>query len=130
MAGLILQGIMILVLAAIWNELIVLRSRVTPHSPMNADEREVYTPDERESVEDYQVPLDVDEFLSVNEKVLLREKEYDFRIAQMKDRLAAQTPTPRPNQRPAEELHPDVKNLPHNIIDAKGEDLPDVEDTE
>lgn len=60
--------------------------------------------------------------LTVQEHVALREEAHDDRIRRMKDELAKQI-FPARAQRPintddALELDPNVKNLPHSIIDA------------
>lgn len=68
----------------------------------------------------------VDEYLSIDEKIILRESAYDQRISEMKERLASTVPDKRVATH-AQELHPDVKNLPHSVIDGKSGVLPDVE---
>lgn len=49
-----------------------------------------------------------DEQVSIQEHILQREEQFNARISQMKADLD------KPDQ--AQELHPDVHNLPHNII--------------
>lgn len=57
---------------------------------------------------------------------LEREQNFDRRIAELKEELAKQQSVIRSGIS-AEELHPLVKNLPHNIIAEKHSDIPDVE---
>ena len=57
---------------------------------------------------------------------LEREQSFDRRIAELKEELAKQQSVIRSGIS-AEELHPLVKNLPHNIIAEKHSDIPDVE---
>ncbi len=57
---------------------------------------------------------------------LEREHNFDRRIAELKEELAKQQSVIRSGIS-AEELHPLVKNLPHNIIAEKHSDIPDVE---
>ena len=57
---------------------------------------------------------------------LEREQNFDKRIAELKEELAKQQSVIRSGIS-AEELHPLVKNLPHNIIAEKHSDIPDVE---
>ena len=57
---------------------------------------------------------------------LEREQSFDRRIAELKEELANQQSVIRSGIS-AEELHPLVKNLPHNIIAEKHSDIPDVE---
>lgn len=60
---------------------------------------------------------------------LTREQNFDARIAQMKDELANKVADSRTQaSRVADELHPAVHNLPHNII-MDYNTLPDVEIT-
>lgn len=57
---------------------------------------------------------------------LEREQNFDRRIAELKEELAKQQSIIRSGIS-AEELHPLVKNLPHNIIAESHSDIPDVE---
>lgn len=59
---------------------------------------------------------------------LEREEEFDDRISRLKDELASQQRIIH-NSTIAEELHPLVKNLPHNAIKTNNDNLPDVEVT-
>jgi hypothetical protein len=59
-----------------------------------------------------------------------REQEFDQRIKAMKDELASRTPDVPRRGSEAVQLHPDVRNLPHNIINDFYDDLPDVEISE
>lgn len=75
------------------------------------------------------VPATADEFsfdadeLSQNELArLARKREFDKRIAEMREELGFETYGTH-----ADETHPDVKNLPHNIIPTSLYDLPSVE---
>ena len=77
--------------------------------------------DEREENED------VRDQLSETELALLaRDEEFEQRITRMKQELAS-VHTVRHNPTIAEESHPHVKNLPHNIIPDVKSTLPDVE---
>ena len=60
---------------------------------------------------------------------LRREDEFDDRITRLKEELASQQNIIKRGTN-AEELHPLVKNLPHNIIRDKEDHLPDVEFTD
>lgn len=71
----------------------------------------------------------VTEMMTVDEHVRLREQAHDQRIMEMKEELARKNfPTKRPqNVDAALELDPNVKNLPHNIIDGyNGRSLTEV----
>lgn len=57
---------------------------------------------------------------------LEREQSFDKRIAELKEELAKQQSVIRSGIS-AEELHPLVKNLPHNIIAESHSNIPDVE---
>ena len=57
---------------------------------------------------------------------LEREQNFDRRIAELKEELAKQQSVIRSGIS-AEELHPLVKNLPHNIIAESHSNIPDVE---
>ena len=57
---------------------------------------------------------------------LEREQSFDRRIAELKEELAKQQSVIRSGIS-AEELHPLVKNLPHNIIAESHSNIPDVE---
>lgn len=57
---------------------------------------------------------------------LEREQSFDRRIAELKEELAKQQSVIRSGIS-AEELHPLVKNLPHNIIAESHSHIPDVE---
>ena len=57
---------------------------------------------------------------------LEREQSFDRRIAELKEELAKQQSVIRSGIT-AEELHPLVKNLPHNIIAESHSNIPDVE---
>lgn len=65
---------------------------------------------------------------------LQREKNFDQRIAQMKEELANSTADKHADKRTsgttAEVLHPDVHNLPHNSINPYQSLIPDVEVSE
>lgn len=64
-----------------------------------------------------------DEILSPAEiERVKRRKTFDARINRIKDELANSC-----KEEPAFELHPAVKNLPHEIIKQKYDILPDVE---
>jgi hypothetical protein len=78
-----------------------------------------------DSVDDYD-----EEYLSDGELARLeRERDFDQRISRMKNEIADKHATPRKGT-VAESLHPDVINLPHNIIpNHTNDDLPDVEIT-
>jgi seryl-tRNA synthetase len=61
---------------------------------------------------------DITPQLTSYEKMRLqREEAFDERIARLKDEIAAKRPAVPYASMPAEELHPDVHNLPHDIID-------------
>lgn len=65
---------------------------------------------------------DVDDLLTPYERErLTRERAFDTRIANLNKELDEK------HGHIAEELHPLVHNLPHDIIDRKVDDLPDVE---
>lgn len=76
-----------------------------------------------------------EETTSIDEQVLTeneiariqREFEFDQRIKQMKEELANRTADGSRRGTEAEQLHPHVHNLPHNIIADFYDDLPDVE---
>ena len=78
-----------------------------------------------------------EEFFTDYERELLeRNASFDRRIAALKEELALKTADKRrmytsledDNGVPAEELHPNVKNIPHNIVRINGyNSLPDVE---
>jgi hypothetical protein len=73
-----------------------------------------------------------DEQLTVSEHVFLRESMYDERINRLKRELADKQPYQMVMDVAAVELHPDVHNLPHNIITVDQQAnsvLPDVEET-
>jgi hypothetical protein len=81
------------------------------------------TPDVHEEPINY-ADLTVDEIAH-----LTREQNFDERIARIKDELANKVADSRPStSRVADELHPAVHNLPHNII-MDYNTLPDVEIT-
>lgn len=66
--------------------------------------------------------------LTENERMVLdRDASFDNRIARIKDELAGSQNAERKGT-VADELHPDVKNLPHDIIRER-DSLPDVEYT-
>lgn len=71
-----------------------------------------------------------EDFFSIDERERIkREREFDDRINRMKDELADKHVVQRKGTT-AETLHPDVRNLPHNIIpNHTNDDLPDVEIT-
>jgi len=74
-----------------------------------------------------EVSSDVRDQLSSYElERLEREDNFDQRIARLKDELADTKNVLRHGIN-AEETHPLVKNLPHNIISDKHGELPDVE---
>lgn len=58
---------------------------------------------------------------------LEREDTFDKRISQIKEELASQQQIIKSSGISADELHPLVKNLPHNIIAEKHGEIPDVE---
>ena len=65
--------------------------------------------------------------LTISEKVVLREQEYDKRIQQIKDELSLRNSSSKRQEVVADELHPDVKNLPHSIISSGKNTYSDVE---
>lgn len=69
--------------------------------------------------------------LTEHERITLqREMDFDERIKRIKDELANEVANTRTyTLEPAQELHPNVKNLPHNII-KDYTTLPDVEISE
>jgi hypothetical protein len=56
---------------------------------------------------------DEEEVGEVEQRLIERDKSFDDRINQMKEELALQQPSNRRGT-PAQELHPDVKNLDHD----------------
>lgn len=58
-----------------------------------------------------------------------REAEFDLRISRIKDELAGRLPEVERKGTEAFTLHPNVYNLPHNIIADDFDSLPDVEFT-
>lgn len=72
---------------------------------------------------------------TIDEKVLTEaeiqrveeEAEFDLRIARIKDELANRTPDLPRKGTEAIQFHPDVRNLPHNVILDDFDRLPDVE---
>lgn len=69
-----------------------------------------------------------DDQLTENERMVLdRDISFDNRIARIKDELAGSQQSERKGT-VADELHPGVKNLPHDIIRER-DSLPDVEYT-
>jgi glyoxylate utilization-related uncharacterized protein len=76
--------------------------------------------EEEEFTKEFETPdLHEDEMLSINERILLREAEFDKRINAMKYAPGEVIP-----------LHPDVKNIRHDVVDLRANALPDVEVTE
>jgi hypothetical protein len=73
---------------------------------------------EEEIADELESTLSDDANLSINERILLREAEFDRRIEAMK------------SAHPATPLHPDVHNIPHRAVDLRDEQLPDVEETD
>lgn len=77
-----------------------------------------------------------DNQLTVSEHVFLRESAYDKRINKLKREMMERNADNSYQQKldiPATPLHPDVHNLPHNIISVDQQAnsvLPDVEETE
>lgn len=71
----------------------------------------------------------LEEKLTIYEREKLRrDGEFDKRISMFKEELALSNAN-KYKGTPAQELHPSVHNLPHNIINAKEEILPDVEES-
>lgn len=97
-------------------------------------EEPIETPDERATHTHVpQEPILPDADLLTKEEMerFSREESFDERIRKMKDELAHNTADKLPTHSTsvAEELHPDVHNLPHNIINDTYV-LPDVEITD
>lgn len=58
---------------------------------------------------------------------LEREEEFNTRIARIKEELAMQQAIISRSTKDADELHPLVKNLPHNSISERYNNTPDIE---
>jgi hypothetical protein len=85
--------------------------RTTPLvSPISAEEH----------VDQHFDELGIGEQLTLQEHIILREEAYDQRIAKFKDELANQFSSKYSSESDAPEFDPNVKNLPHKIIDNKG----------
>lgn len=69
---------------------------------------------------------DVEMLSSYELERLKREEDFDRRINMLKDELASKRSAVHENT-VAEELHPLVKNIPHNAVRLPYEGLPDVE---
>lgn len=89
----------------VWERLAVVEDTLTM-----PDEREE-TPEEQEEREAVLANL------SINERILMRESEFDRRISALK-------------KSDAKVFHPDVHNIPHEAVDLVDMQLPDVEDTD
>lgn len=84
-------------------------------------------------LEDYQEDIFSDELdtlseaeLALSEYVEERNRAFDERISRLKDELAG-TQTPSQQHTVADELHPLVKNLPHDSVQTYETNPPDVE---
>jgi hypothetical protein len=70
--------------------------------------------------------------LSIQERILMREAEFDRRINEMKGATGiippgTVIPYAKNEFNPARVLHPDVHNIPHEAVDLRDAQLPDVE---
>ena len=92
----------------------------TPDEPAKTPDTPEMTEEPVESVDSYE--LTESEIARIE-----REAEFDLRIAQMKDELALRHPGRTENMTDAPVFHPNVQNLPHNIIPDLYDSLPDVE---
>jgi predicted Holliday junction resolvase-like endonuclease len=81
------------------------------------------------NIQSADVHFDKHELSSYELQRLEREESFDSRIAELKEELALQQNIIRHGVI-AEELHPNVHNLPHEIIDHQINSLPDVEISE
>jgi hypothetical protein len=110
------------------DEYLDLRARVialevkVPDEPVNiADEPEYVREDESMSAN-----------LSIQERILMRESEFDKRIKSILDEYGeippgTIIPYSKREYNPAQSLHPDVHNIPHEAVDLRDAQLPDVE---
>ena len=71
--------------------------------------------------------VDADTLTTYEMERLAREEQFDDRIKQLKDEIANTQQHFMRSGVEAEELHPLVRNLPHNIINETNDALPDVE---
>jgi len=78
--------------------------------------------------EDYDINFD-DDMDEYEVERIQREKDFDDRIEKLKHELASRVEINPllPTSRPADELHPQVFNLPHDTINKNYNNFPDVE---
>jgi hypothetical protein len=80
-----------------------------------------------ESIEEY---VDLTDLTKLERERLAREESFELRISRMKEELATRLPDVERKGTEAYTLHPDVHNLPHDVIADQYDNLPDVEITE
>jgi hypothetical protein len=90
------------------------------------------TPDTMENAEPKYVSEDesMSANLSIQERILMRESEFDRRINEMKNMYGVGVRVAYNPSAPAKTLHPNVHNIPHEAVDLRDAQLPDVEETD
>lgn len=127
--GLSIASVILLICALIYlqnihEELQILTLEVAFKTPDKSEPTSEETPEEPADLSDTAEVLTASEIARME-----REKEFDQRIAQIKEELALRNEpiTRRGTEAPI--LHPHVHNLPHTAIPEFSDELPDVEIT-